>query len=571
MNRWVLILLCAILGLMMLGFGLLVPAHLRAVDRSVIEAAGKNTPTLTERGLVLVSKKNLGAAQLFSQTAQSAGLADREKLASAVDELTKQQPDLIPLGHDETGLEILFGIDRVSPRSKTGPITDFLVRQENRQRAIDLLRASANPVVQELLRFRTQTNTAIFSPSPSASGQALDTAVSICGLLLERGRLTAGLSNAVLVLAADANGRRDSVPLEQLLLDLMSLGQRFNWGQLVAFADSIEDAETLRRLVTFVRKGEDLPILFCAVQLSGQPAKVAQYLMNFSQTGLRDLGESLRFGTGGMSELLNRNERLSTSEVRQSVAARSPFGTIYAFMAGYSLRAPWLALTAKWLLYLGGGFLLAMAVHYARRVPELERPLQVRGVHFASDFLFALGFLFVVLLLSEPFLAQDSQKVEMPFRLRLSMVGSAGQTGSASAEPSFMNQSNLNLLTMLLFFVIQGLLYITCLVKLAEIRRQSVPPRIKLKLLENEDHLFDAGLYLGFLGTIVSFVVYSLWAAHQFSLMVAYSSTSFGIIFVSLFKICHLRPLRRKLVLEAEAVYPEPPVPTVPPTYQTPS
>ena len=110
---------------------------------------------------------------------------------------------------------------------------------------------------------------------------------------------------------------------------------------------------------------------------------------------------------------------------------------------------------------------------------------------------------------------------------------------------------------MLLFFVLQALLYISSLVKLAEIRRQRVPARMKLKLLENEDHLFDAGLYLGFLGTIVSFILFSLNVVHQFSLMVAYSSTSFGIIFVSVFKICHLRAARRKLLLEAEAASPE--------------
>ncbi len=40
--------------------------------------------------------------------------------------------------------------------------------------------------------------------------------------------------------------------------------------------------------------------------------------------------------------------------------------------------------------------------------------------------------------------------------------------------------------------------------------------------------------------------------------MAAYSSTSFGIIFVSVFKIFHLRPTRRKLLLESEATYPEP-------------
>ena len=112
--------------------------------------------------------------------------------------------------------------------------------------------------------------------------------------------------------------------------------------------------------------------------------------------------------------------------------------------------------------------------------------------------------------------------------------------------------NNLSLLTLLLFFVLQALIYTACLVKLAEIRRQKMPPRVKLKLLENEDHLFDAGLYLGFAGTIISLILVSLGVIKP-SLMAAYSSTSFGIIFVSVFKICHLRPERRKLLLEAEA------------------
>jgi hypothetical protein len=105
---------------------------------------------------------------------------------------------------------------------------------------------------------------------------------------------------------------------------------------------------------------------------------------------------------------------------------------------------------------------------------------------------------------------------------------------------------------MALFFVLQGLLYLSSIVKLAEIRRQRVGSRVKLRLLENEDHLFDAGLYLGFLGTIIAFILSSVSQKHSFDLMVAYSSTSFGILFVSVFKIFHLRPTRRKLVMESE-------------------
>ncbi|HXU76051.1 MAG TPA: hypothetical protein VN794_05755, partial [Methylomirabilota bacterium] len=164
--------------------------------------------------------------------------------------------------------------------------------------------------------------------------------------------------------------------------------------------------------------------------------------------------------------------------------------------------------------------------------------------------LFALGFLLVVLLLSEPFLAQESQKMEFPFRLRLPMVGQAVPAGNTRAHSPIMNQ--MSLLTVLLFFVLQGLLYTASLVKLAEVRRQRVAPRIKLKLLDNEDHLFDAGLYVGFAGTIISLMLVSVGVIKQPSLMAAYSATSFGIIFVSFFKIFNLRPLRRRLLLEAE-------------------
>jgi hypothetical protein len=164
--------------------------------------------------------------------------------------------------------------------------------------------------------------------------------------------------------------------------------------------------------------------------------------------------------------------------------------------------------------------------------------------------LFALGFLVVVLLLSEPFLAQVSQKADFPLRLRLPGVGSAVALAMPGAKTKLMNAPSL--LILLLFFVLQALIYLVCLAKLAEIRRQKVPTPLRLKLLENEEHLFDAGLYLGFCGTIISLILVMMGIT-QFSLMAGYSSTAFGIIFVSIFKIFHLRPYRRQLLLEDTA------------------
>ncbi len=549
--RWPGFLICAILGLVMLGCGLLIPAYLRAVDASVIQTAGRNSTALLEQGRALAGAKKLGAAKMLMLAARAAGIPGWDRLGEAVTNQASQYPEELAWG-DDARVQNLFAGNARAPEAGTEPFTDFIIHQENRDAALARLRDSQSSVVLELLRTRALNNTVLFPPSSSASGQAFDVALLECGLLLDGGHLTGGLSDHIYLLASAANRGGNSEPLEQVLMDFLSLGDRLNWDQLVAFVAQIQDPATLHQLAGQARNaGERFPVLFAAVQLSGKPAAVAKYLAKFNQTGLEDLGAGLHYGAGGVSELLHRSQRLFNSNLETQVAGLNPFGAFYYLAAACSFQKPWLALALKWCCYLLGGFFLGGALHFARPVvSSLEKPLQVRGFHLVREFLFSLGFLLVVLILSEPFLARESQKGGFPFRLQLPMAGGAVPVGIAGIKQTIMNP--IILLTLLVFFVLQGLLYMACLVKLAEIRRQRVPPRMKLKLLENEDHLFDAGLYLGFVGTIVSLILASLHFV-QFSLMAAYSSTSFGIIFVVIFKIFHLRPARRKLLLEAEA------------------
>ncbi len=548
MSHWVRFCICAILGLVLLVFGFLVPAHIRAVDASVLESAGHRTPGPVQSGLNLVDQNKLGPAQMLAAAARDQHLPGRERLDAAIANLAALHPKWQTWGGPEPRFERLFELDTAAPKTVLEPATEFVIRLENRERVLDFLGASQHRLVKELLEFRAVTNTAMFPPSNSSSGQALDAALSICGLLDEADRLSSALSNSIYMLASSANHGGNSAQFEQVLLDFLSLGQRLNWVQLAEFVRPITDTETLRLQTMLVRKTDaGLPVLYTAVQLSGNPAGVATYLMTFSHTGLQDLGATFQFGSGAVKELLQRNQRLYFSRFRLEAGGE---GSFVNFASSYCWQMPWFSLSMKWFFYLLAGFFLAAALHFARpAIPVLERPLQVRGFHVAREVLFALGFLLVVLLLSEPFIAQESQRVEFPFRLSLPTTGRLIAAGATRITPSVMNQS---LLTLLLFFVLQGLLYTACLVKLAEIRRQKVPARLRLKLLENEDHLFDAGLYLGFVGTVICLILVSLGII-RFSLMAAYSSTSFGIIFVSVFKIFHLRPLRRKLVLEAEA------------------
>ncbi len=438
MNRWLWALICMVSSLLLLFCGLLVPAYLRAVDVSVIRNAGQKTPTLLAQGLALVNQKNVGVASMFLAAAQAEGITGWQKLGLAVTNAARLHPDWLVWGND-TGLERVFRDESPVPE----PFTEYIIRQKNRERALDLMQVSPNPAVQELLRCRELT-TVLFPPSSSASGQTFDAAVSICGLLLAEGRFPSGLGDSISKLAVSANHGADSRPLEQVLMDLMSLGQRFNWDQLVAFTTRIEDAETLHSLADQARDcGAQLPVLFSGVVLSGKPRAMAKYLADFDQTGLTGIGASLQYGEGGIIELLARGRLVYRSGYRHPLAL------------GLSQQLPRLAIALKWLAYLASGFLLAVALHFARpAVSSLERPLQVRGFHVVREILFALGFLLVVLLLSEPFLAQDTQKVAYAFRLRVPTMGNVVLAGITRAHPTVMN--NLILLTLLLFFVCRG-------------------------------------------------------------------------------------------------------------------
>src|ERR1041384_3368074 len=108
MSRWVGLFFCGLLGLVMLLCGLLVPAHLRAVNVSVLQLAGSNTPALVEQGLALVNQNRLGAAQLLAHAAREQRLEGREKLEAAVTELARQHPAWQVWGGPEPRFETVF-------------------------------------------------------------------------------------------------------------------------------------------------------------------------------------------------------------------------------------------------------------------------------------------------------------------------------------------------------------------------------------------------------------------------------------------------------------------------------
>ena len=102
------------------------------------------------------------------------------------------------------------------------------------------------------------------------------------------------------------------------------------------------------------------------MQLSGQPASVVKYVTNFKETGYPDLAVSLRYGAGGVNELVKQQQRLYSPGWERSVTAMNPFGSIFYAAAHFTFQQPVCALVFKWLFYLLAGFFLAAALHHAR-------------------------------------------------------------------------------------------------------------------------------------------------------------------------------------------------------------
>ena len=102
----------------------------------------------------------------------------------------------------------------------------------------------------------------------------------------------------------------------------------------------------------------------------------------------------------------------------------------------------------------------------------------------------------------------------------------------------------------MIFLSLQIAIYRICVRRIRQIETGPGDPALKLKLLENEDNLFDSGLYVGIGGTAIALVLQVLGVI-QPSLLAAYSSNLFGITCVAVIKIFHVRACKQRLLLPA--------------------
>ncbi|MGV3774271.1 MAG: hypothetical protein ACO1QB_15320, partial [Verrucomicrobiales bacterium] len=372
-------------------------------------------------------------------------------------------------------------------------------------------------------------------------------------LLFETGQAPSSLQDEILMSAKAAQSTNKMGDLESFYLDIFTLARRLEWSQISEFISVIPNVRTLDKLVAPVRSNEEnLPVIFAAVLITREPIQLAAYLDKFSKTGIRDIKYALKNGSLGLMELLKRKEQVHYPKWRNKFTGSGVGEFLYHPLLHLSSNTPLIALTLKFELFLLGGFLIARSFHLMREgVQGRSRYTHYPSFGLARQGLFAVLFLMVMLVAGEPYLTQGEQPKEPPKLWNFSTIVKTISSGVKQPPKAVMDQYTLVALG--LFLVLQGIIYAICLMKLAEIKRQALSSSTKLKLLENEENLFDSGLYVGFAGTAASLVLAAFKIISP-SLMAAYSSTLFGILCVAILKIFHVRPFRKQLILEVEPV-----------------
>lgn len=523
------------LGVGLLAVAWLLPVNVKSLNPALLREAGRDTATVARFGRELLQLDKPGPAALVLEAAKKIGDPGAPDLAAALEAYARQHRDMMPWGGWDVALEPLLAT-RGEGTGESQPVLNFMVTQQARENLRRYLSVSRLPGVQTLLKTASLTSTQRFVPAQRPGGQPLDAVILLSAYLWQTEHLSAGLQREVRGLAEAAVTSGHMGELEDFYLDILTLGKRLNWVQLSELLRTTGSLGTVGQFAHLARVApEHLPVIYAAALLTKSADGVASYLIAFGQPGAEHLRLALSHGEGAVKQLVQRQAPVTSGT-----------GAEFEFGAAFVLRHPELALLAKYAAFLGGIFLLLRAVDL-RLFLAAERTLRSGFPRMGSGVIAAI-LTFIFFVFSEPFLLKAAPISDYKIKLSIPVIGAvAAPAPVASTTATTMDISTI--LSITAFAALQLGMYVICLLKISEIARQEVPPAVKLKLMENEENLFDGGLYIGIAGTATALVLQVLGLIDA-NLLAAYSSNLFGIVCVALVKIRHVRPYKRQLIVE---------------------
>ncbi|MEX0301253.1 MAG: hypothetical protein AB3N24_02405 [Leisingera sp.] len=530
-----------------LWLGMSIPSYFRSVSPLVLEAAAAGTPDIVSQAADNLQSGRPGLALPLLQ------LADDKKRIAPLANQAEQLLEANPLYRWSGGPAPFYEqFLRQAPflREDEAAVIPTLLPGEHRRQLLGFLRQSPNQNVGRILQTRQLDGWTRFYPVNSTSGQPLEATILATALLEQSGMLPAELRQALFA-AIDRSLSGDDAglqPLESFYISILTIGRRTTWIQLQTLVGASQTPDALLFAAQALQaEPERLAVLLAASLNAESNTALTGYLHRHGERGWEGVASALRMGRGAFESLLLFDKPLYIPPgfwAQLPQAVRESQNTFKTFAEGF----PMMGIVARVLAFSLCGFFLVgiLRVIILGRRPRAshERRVLINLDSLVGGILVTL----LVWVLIEPGLLDFRPNELGSLQIKLAQVLPEDSLSTTENAVSKMIDQ-VTILVLLLFFIAQLLVFIFGLLKITEVRRQNVGPEVKLHLLDNEEVLFDLGLYVGLGGTVASLILVVLNVVDA-SLMAAYASTLFGIIFVAILKVGFLRPYRRRLILE---------------------
>ena len=593
------------IGFAYLGFNL--PANFRSVDGRVLASAGKGTQAIQENAQTRLDQDQVGPVRLIRE----AGLAkfSQEK----IDEVTNHQyyypytggPDehfanfLERIGEKAIGTSLAM----LDEESSFSPTIFLLLRESNRQAIEDYLSESESPGITRLLESRGCKGFLLVSPAHPISGAALDMAILATALLIKGNYFTPSLEQWLME-ETDLAIRGNDISIQQLkrfYTSVLTLAVYLDWSQLKELIRTYEDwyplektvflfrnyagsvakfkyssstlkvtgdesEETIEAIVSVEKETSSAdyrPLIYTAILFSNNPGGVVNYIEKFQSAAFQDLKTAIKRNDAALALLLDN--QLEIYKPPPTLFFMNFAGSflgklqIPAFLQ-FVVDHPILSLILKLIfLTLAGAFLMGdFVTGLGDFNTSRTQPLATRSMNYG---LIGIVFALLAVIWVEPTILKGSQPkfdfdvANLFNTVHIEEMTNLANTAVAASDGATNHSATVGII--IGFLLIQLIIFILGLLKLKNIRNENGSTVMKLRLLENEENLFDTGLFVGLAGTVISLILLNVWHLKEASLVAAYASTLFGILFVAVLKIGFVRPYRNQLIREQEMIFEE--------------
>ena len=304
---------------------------------------------------------------------------------------------------------------------------------------------------------------------------------------------------------------------------------------------------------------QDLQIVYTSTLLSGNPSGILNFVRNYPvyqkdgdedavERALDDLKLAMSHGKGALDHLLLRNKPIHQSGF--AVRLAEPLFPLLGggLLTNLSHKHRDLSITLKIMLLVASFFCFLLFISKTLPRPDYQRSSSHYALRWTRRFCASALFALLGVLALEPTLLQTP-------RGQVSVAGFDFALANllAYANEESMADQNLTIVTAIIagvFLLIQIVIFMICMSRVSQIKNEELKSGLKLGLLDNEENLFDLGLYIGLGGTVLSLILLLILDVKQDALIGAYTSTLFGILFVAALKIVIIRPYRNHLLVK---------------------